>query len=167
MHRVTLLTGSNDADARAILERTAVLLAERIGKQVAASAIYESEPWGFAAERGFLNQALQFSTLLEPIEVLDVALVVEQEIGRRRDEEAREKISTGERYASRVVDVDVMFYDSRIIRSERLTVPHPLLHRREFALRPLCEIMGDFVHPVLGIELKEIDPEREYEIENL
>lgn len=159
MHRVTLLTGSNDADARAILERTAVLLAERIGPQVSASQIYGSAPWGFKAERCFLNQALSFETALTPIEVLDAALGVEQEVGRRREEEAREKLSTGERYASRVVDVDVMFYDSEIIRSERLSVPHPLLHLREFALRPLCEIMGDFVHPVLGKRLKDIDPE--------
>lgn len=164
MHRVTLLTGSNDAAARRILELTAELLAERIGEREAASALYESEPWGFKAERGFLNQALRFRSLLQPIEVLDAALEVERQVGRRRDEELREKLSTGERYASRVVDVDVMFYDDEVIRTERLTIPHPLLHLREFALRPLCEIMGDYEHPVLGKKLKEIDPERESEI---
>lgn len=164
MHRVTLLTGSNHVSAREILHLAAQLLAERIGELEAASEFYSSEPWGFSAERGFLNQALLFRSELEPLEVLDVALDIEQRVGRRRDEELREKLSTGERYASRVVDIDVMFYDDRVIRSERLSVPHPLLHRREFALRPLCEIMGDVCHPVLGIKLKDIDPEREYEI---
>ena len=156
MALVTLLTGSNDADARRVLQRTAEALVRRIGEQVAASQLYESEPWGFTAERGFVNQALQFNTALEPIEVLDAALGVEQEIGRRRDEELAEKMATGERYASRVVDVDVMFYDDEIIDTPRLKVPHPLLHLREFALEPLCEIMGHYRHPVLGRSLSEL-----------
>lgn len=157
MHSVTLLTGSNEVDACDILKRTAELLAERIGKMEQSSGLYASEPWGFTSERGFWNQALMFSTSLEPEQVLQTALLVEQMIGRRRDEELNEKRATGERYASRVVDVDVMFYDERVINTPALTVPHPLLHKREFALRPLCEIMGDYVHPLLGVKLNDIE----------
>ena len=156
MHSVTLLTGSNDPLAVAILLRAASLLAERIGQQAAASEIYPSEAWGFESERPFYNQALQFHTALEPEQVLDAAQEVEQLLGRRRDEELAERERTGQRYASRRVDVDVMFYDEEIISTPRLTVPHPLLHEREFALRPLCEIMGDFVHPQLQRPLKDI-----------
>jgi len=75
---------------------------------------------------------------------------------RGADEDEAEKARTGQRYASRRIDIDIMFYDDREIDSPRLTVPHPLLHLREFALRPLCAIMGDYVHPRLGRTLREI-----------
>lgn len=156
MHRVTLLTGSNEEHAAEILGHAAALLEQKIGSVEAQSALYRSEPWGFSAAREFYNQALRFTTALEPLEVLDVALEVERLLGRRRDEEQREKERSGERYASRVVDIDVMFYDDRVIRSERLTLPHPLLHEREFALAPLCEIMPKEVHPVLHRSLEDL-----------
>lgn len=154
--RVTLLTGSNAPDREAILHRTAALLAERVGPIVSRSRIYTSAAWGFSSEEPFANQALRLETSLTPIEVLDVALEVEQIVGRDRAQEAREKELSGERYASRVVDVDVMFCDDEIISEPRLQVPHPLLHEREFALEPLCEIMADYRHPQLGRSLKDI-----------
>jgi 2-amino-4-hydroxy-6-hydroxymethyldihydropteridine diphosphokinase len=154
--RVTLLTGSNAPDREAILHRTAALLAERVGPIVSRSRIYTSAAWGFSSEEPFANQALRLETSLTPIEVLDVALEVEQTVGRDRVQEAREKELSGERYASRVVDVDVMFCDDEIISEPRLQVPHPLLHEREFALEPLCEIMADYRHPQLGRSLKDI-----------
>jgi 2-amino-4-hydroxy-6-hydroxymethyldihydropteridine diphosphokinase len=154
--RVTLLTGSNAPDREAILHRTATLLAERVGPIVSRSRIYTSAAWGFSSEEPFANQALRLETSLTPIEVLDAALGVEQTVGRDRAQEAREKELSGERYASRVVDVDVMFCDDEIISESRLQVPHPLLHEREFALEPLCEIMADYRHPQLGRSLKDI-----------
>ena len=154
--RVTLLTGSNAPDREAILHRTATLLAERVGPIVSRSRIYSSAAWGFSSEEPFANQALRLETSLTPIEMLDAALGVEQTVGRDRAQEAREKELSGERYASRVVDVDVMFCDDEIISEPRLQVPHPLLHEREFALEPLCEIMADYRHPQLGRSLKDI-----------
>lgn len=154
--RVTLLTGSNAPDREAILHRTAALLAERVGPIVSRSRIYTSAAWGFSSEEPFANQALRLETSLTPIEVLDAALEVEQTVGRDRVQEAREKELSGERYASRVVDVDVMFCDDEVIHEPRLQVPHPLLHEREFALEPLCEIMADYRHPQLGRSLKDI-----------
>ena len=156
MSRVVLLTGSNDAQAESVLQRTAQLLEQRIGNITSRSDIYRSEAWGFTTERDFLNQALQHESNLSPYEVLSTVLDVEQQMGRNRDAERMERELTGERYASRVVDVDVMFYDDEILRSESLTLPHPLLHEREFALRPLCQIMGDYRHPVLGRTLNDI-----------
>lgn len=153
MSRVVFLTGSNAPDRDNVLCRTAEILSRRVGEVERASQIYGSEPWGFHAEEMFSNQALILQTALTPIEVLDEALATEQEVGRDRAREQAEKEITGERYASRVVDVDVMFYDEEIIDTPRLKVPHPLLHVREFALEPLCEIMGDYRHPVLGKRL--------------
>lgn len=156
MSRVVLLTGSNAPQSESVLHRTAEILSRRVGEVERASQIYGSEPWGFHAEEMFSNQALILQTTLTPIEVLDEALATEQEVGRDRAREQEEKEITGERYASRVVDVDVMFYDDEIIDTPRLKLPHPLLHVREFALEPLCEIMGDYRHPVLGKSLSTI-----------
>ena len=156
MSRVVLLTGSNAPQSQQVLRRTAEVLARRVGKVEQASKIYTSEPWGFHAEELFSNQALILQTALTPLEVLDEALATEQEVGRDREAEQQEKQVTGERYASRVVDVDVMFYDDEIFDTPRLKLPHPLLHLREFALQPLCEIMGDYRHPVLGKSLSTI-----------
>ena len=156
MSRVVFLTGSNAPDRNEVLRRTADVLARRVGEVEMASQIYGSEPWGFHAEEMFSNQALVLQTSLTPIEVLDEALATEQEVGRDRASEQVEKQITGERYASRVVDVDVMFYDDEVIDTPRLKLPHPLLHVREFALEPLCEIMGDYRHPVLGKRLTTI-----------
>ena len=153
---VTLLTGSNAPEREAILRRTATILAERVGKIVARSRIYTSSAWGFSSDEPFANQALRLETSLSPIEVLDAVLKVEQEVGRDRAKEQREKALSGERYASRVVDIDVMFCGDIVLDEPRLRVPHPLLHEREFALEPLCEIMADFCHPELGRSLRDI-----------
>ena len=156
MSHAVLLTGSNAPDRDEVLRRTAEILARRIGSIERSSQIYGSEPWGFHAEEMFSNQALVLQTTLTPIEALDEALATEQEVGRDRASEQEEKALTGERYASRIVDVDVMFYDDEVIDTPRLRLPHPLLHLREFALQPLCEIMGDYRHPVLGKSLNTI-----------
>ncbi len=156
MHSVTLLTGSNDQAAEAILVQAAELLARRIGQVEGASQIYTSRAWGFEAENIFYNQALRLRTALSAEQVLDAAQEVEQALGRRREEEQREKELTGQRYASRRVDVDIMFYDDEIIATPRLSVPHPLIQERAFALKPLCEIESERMHPVLHRTLGEI-----------
>lgn len=153
---VTLLTGSNAPEREAILHRTADLLAERVGRIVARSRIYASQAWGFSSSEPFANQALRFETTLSPIEVLGTVLDVEQRIGRDRAQEEAVKRASGEHYASRVVDIDVMFCDDEIISEPRLRVPHPLIHEREFALEPLCEIMAHYRHPELGRSLRDI-----------
>ena len=154
--RVVLLTGSNAPSREAILKLVAELLEQRVGTITARSRIYASQAWGFSSDEPFANQALVLDTNLSPLEVLDAALAVEQQVGRDRAREQQQKELSGERYASRVVDVDVMFCDDEIISTPRLRVPHPLLHEREFALDPLCEIMGHYRHPVLGRSLQDI-----------
>ena len=108
-----------------------------------------------AAER-FSNQALEVSTDLTPHEVLDACQRIERELGRNRAAEAVEKASSGAVYCSRPIDIDIIFYDDEVIGDERLTVPHPLLAEREFALVPLCEIMRQRRHPVTGATVGEM-----------
>ena len=154
--RVVLLTGSNAPLRESILELAAELLEQSVGPILSRSRIYASQAWGFSSDEPFANQALVLDTELSPLEVLDASLAVEQQVGRNRAQEQEQKQITGERYASRVVDVDVMFCDDEIISTPRLKVPHPLLHEREFALEPLCEIMGHYRHPVLRRSLRDI-----------
>ena len=141
MARVVLLTGGNTGDVKRTLQAAQQLINARVGAVLRCSHRYESKPWGFDAEQHFSNQALEVSTDLQPLEVLEAVQAIEQELGRNRAAEAVEKARTGVAYTSRPIDIDILFYDDEVIASERLTVPHPLLSEREFALAPLCEIM--------------------------
>lgn len=156
MAKAVLITGGNRGDVRALLRRAAGLIGERIGRIVRSSACYESAPWGFRAEQSFWNQVLEVETPLHPEELLEAVLSVEAELGRDRVQEGLEKASTGERYASRTLDVDILFYDDEVIRTPRLEIPHPRLGGREFVLRPLCELMPERRHPVTGERMRDV-----------
>ena len=132
------------------------LVNDRVGAVLRCSHRYESEPWGFEAAQKFSNQALEVSTDLTAHEVLDAVQAIERELGRNRAAAAVEKAAGGNRYTSRPVDIDIIFYGDEVIDDERLTVPHPLLAEREFALVPLCEILRSRRHPVTGLTVGEM-----------
>lgn len=156
MARVVLLTGGNTGDVKRNLQAAQQLINARVGAVLRCSHRYQSAPWGFEAGSRFSNQALEVSTDLSPLEVLDAVQAIERELGRNRAAEAVEKARTGVIYTSRPIDIDILFYDDEVIDSERLTVPHPLLAEREFALLPLCEIMRSRRHPVSGLTMGEM-----------
>lgn len=156
MARVILLTGGNSGDVKRTLQAAQQLINDRVGAVLRCSHRYESDPWGFEAEKRFSNQALEVSTDLAPLEVLDAVQEIERELGRNRAAEAVEKASTGVRYTSRPIDIDIAFYDDEVIDCERLTVPHPLLAEREFALVPLNEIVRARRHPLTGLTVGEM-----------
>ena len=156
MARVVLLAGGNLGDVKSRLQRAQKLVNERVGAVMRCSHRYESEPWGFAAAGRFSNQAMEISTDLAPEEVLDAVQAIEAELGRDRAAEQREKARSGAAYVSRPIDIDILFYDDLVLASERLTLPHPLLAEREFALVPLCEIMRSRRHPVSGRTMGEL-----------
>lgn len=116
-------------------------LAESGHRIVKASALYESPPWGFESEHAFLNQALVVETAVSPEDFLAEMLELERRLGRER------KGNPG--YASRAIDIDMLFWDDAVIRTASLEVPHPRLHLRKFALVPLEELMPGYIHPVL------------------
>lgn len=153
MARAVLLLGGNTGDVKRTLQTAQQLINARIGAVLRCSHRYESAPWGFDAASKFSNQALEVSTDLSPLEVLDAVQRIECELGRNRAAETLEKARTGARYVSRPIDIDILFYDDAVIDCERLTVPHPRLAEREFALVPLCEIMRSRKHPVSGLSV--------------
>lgn len=141
IRRAAILAGGNTHDVAERLDRAERLLAERVGRVVARSSVRESEAWGFCAAR-FLNRAYIVETELEAEPLLDELQAIERELGRNREEELREKCATGERYASRPIDLDILLFGEQRIATERLTVPHALLLERDFALAPLGEVLG-------------------------
>ena len=155
MSRVFLLTGGNTGEVKRTLQRAQQLINDRIGPVLHCSHRYENPAWGFEGAP-FFNQALEVSTDLLPEEVLDAVQEIERELGRNRAAEAIEKASTGARYASRPIDIDILLYGDEAIETERLTVPHPRLHERRFALVPLCEIARSRCHPVSGLTVGEM-----------
>lgn len=138
MHKIVLLLGSNQGRSKDLIFEAKQLLENKLGTCLKASSIYESEPWGFKSKNNFLNQVMEFTTLQTPQEIVQIAFDIENQLGRKRS-------SIG--YASRTMDIDLLFYDNLILKEPNLQIPHPRLHLRRFTLEPLAEIMPDFVHP--------------------
>lgn len=140
-HRAIVLAGGNIGDMATRFVEAERLLLERGVKVVSRSQNYESRAWGFESELLFTNCTWEVVTELEPEALLDALQEVENLLGRNRDEEQKIKVESGERYCSRTLDLDILFYDDEHIDSERLKVPHPLIMEREFVITPLCELL--------------------------
>ena len=149
MIRCYLLFGSNQGDKKDLLEQACTLINNRCGMVSERSSCYLTEPWGFEADEWFLNVLLAVDTELEPDDLMDQLMAIEKELGRVRFPEA-----TG--YHSRTVDLDILYYGDHILETEKVTVPHPRLHLRKFALIPLCEMIPDFLHPIFNLSQKEL-----------
>lgn len=151
-----MLLGANLGDVEMTFARARALIEQRVGQICGASSVMWSEAWGFEADSRFGNQALIIETSLQAEELLDRLQAIEAECGRDRAEEQRLKRESGERYCSRMLDADIIFFGSEVIDSERLSVPHPLLPEREFALAPIAELMPTFCHPESGETIAEM-----------
>jgi len=134
--------GANLGDREATILRAVELLGEIDGIEVVAmSTLRETEPWGPVDQPAFVNGALAVETALEPPELLVALLDVERLLGRVR---------TGERWGPRKIDLDLLLYGEWVVDEPGLTVPHPRLHERRFALEPLAELAPDVSVPGHG-----------------
>ena len=125
------------------------MLSLALGTYTSLSSFIETEPWGFESQNSFLNCVVAFRTTLPPMELLGTTEKIERELGRTAK-------SNGGVYHDRIIDIDILLYGNEIINTERLTVPHPLMHERDFVLTPLCEIAPQAIHPVIGKSIAEI-----------
>jgi 2-amino-4-hydroxy-6-hydroxymethyldihydropteridine diphosphokinase len=120
-----------------LVESCRKLMAHPEIKIIQESGIYETKPWGLMDQEDFWNQVIEVETQLSPIELLDVCQDIEASLGRVRLI----------RWGPRTIDIDVLNYDNKAWKDERLILPHPRMEEREFVLAPLREISPDFILP--------------------
>ena len=147
-HRAFIGIGSNLGDRKAnyleAVERIQKLPGTRIVKQ---SSLYESEPHGDATT-WFVNAVIEIETEAAPEELLKRLKAIETTMGRKR--------VRGKRWGSRVIDLDILFYNNAIIDKRNLKIPHPEVPNRKFVLAPLSELAPQFIHPKLSATVTEL-----------
>jgi len=147
MSLVYLGLGSNLGNKEKNLNNAVMGLSMDVGSIVSLSAFYTSEPWGFNSGNVFLNAVVLVDTNLSPFEVLANIQMIEKKLGRVAKSVAG--------YEDRLIDIDILLYDSLVIDQPTLKIPHPLILKRNFVLIPLVEIAPDLEEPVTGKKFKE------------
>lgn len=107
------------------------------------SSMYETDPQGVRDQPQFINMALEVETELEPHELLKILKDVEREVGR----------GVTFKWGPRIIDLDILLFNDLFLREDNLQIPHPLMHERDFVLKPLCEIAPDKIHPLLKVSM--------------
>ena len=110
------------------------------------SSVYETQPVGYENQGWFLNLVLEVETSLDPLSLLDHLLSIEDQLGRKREE----------KWGPRSIDVDILLYNNQVVDSERLTIPHPRMHKRKFVLILLAQIAPQLLHPLLKKSMSEL-----------
>ena len=141
MNLAYLLLGGNIGNSKNIFNQAQLLIDSEIGSLFKQSSDYQSKAWGFESSSFFLNRIVIIKTNLSPSDLLKETQKIEIQLGRKE--------KTKETYESRIIDIDILFYENKIIQTNKLTIPHPRLHLRRFTLEPLLELSSDFTHPIL------------------
>lgn len=135
MHKVYFSLGSNLGDRKHNIRHAVELIGERIGAVERVSSLYETEPWGFSSDNMFVNAAVCVFTKLSPRAILETTQNIERDMGRTAK-------SVSGQYHDRIIDIDILLYDDIEIDEPDLKIPHPLMHERDFVMKPLREILG-------------------------
>jgi 2-amino-4-hydroxy-6-hydroxymethyldihydropteridine diphosphokinase len=143
--RAYLSLGSNTGD-RATNLNAAITRLSQVGKVVAVSSFYETEPVEFTSQPWFLNCAVAIDTEKSPVKLLQAALAIEREMGRQRTQEK----------GPRNIDIDILLFEDEVVEEKGLKIPHPGLAARRFVLEPLAEIAPEVRHPVLKKTVREL-----------
>jgi 2-amino-4-hydroxy-6-hydroxymethyldihydropteridine diphosphokinase len=138
MNKAYLLIGGNEGNRLGYLQKARDYVVVFCGEILEQSAIYETAAWGKTDQSNFLNQALLIDTSLSAEVLMSNILIIERKMGRVRNE----------KYGSRTIDIDILFYNGDIINLPDLKIPHPEIQNRRFALVPMNEIASELIHPV-------------------
>jgi len=147
MNIVFLSIGTNLGQREENLKKTVEMIKEKAGFVQALSSVYETEPWGMTTSDLFLNMALKIETALNPHTLLKTLLDIEIKMGRSREEAG---------YLSRIIDIDILFFNDLIINDENLIIPHLLIPHRRFVLEPLAEIAPQLIHQSFGKSIESL-----------
>ncbi len=150
MTRVFVGIGSNLGDRAAYMAFARRSLSRLALTRLAAfSGVYETDPVGAVQQGRFLNAVAQLETSLDPYQLLDVLKRTEYLAGR-------EPLTRRKRWGPRTLDLDLLLYGGRVIDSDQLVVPHPLMHKRWFVLRPLADLDPLAMHPRLKVTVQQL-----------
>lgn len=146
-HTALIALGSNMGESRNFIENAVEKLRRNeYITDVKCSGLITTKPYGYTDQPDFLNGAVLCRTIYSPHGLLRFIQSVENEAGRVREIH----------WGPRTLDLDLIFYDNEIINTPSLIVPHPDMHNRDFVLKPVCELMPEYIHPVLGIKINEL-----------
>lgn len=140
-----LSLGSNVGNRQQNL-RSAIGQLSRLGKVIAVSSFYETEPVEFTDQPWFLNCAVSLETPLQPAQLMNDLLGIEREMGRER----------GRHKGPRLIDLDILLFGDAVLKTPELTIPHPAMAERRFVLQPLAEIAPELRHPDLNKTVREL-----------
>ena len=147
---VVLALGSNLGDSEAILRLASEELSLFSKTDLIASSIWRSRPEGFAKDvPEFFNAVVYITVEISPETLLDEVLLLERKLGRLREKKIHQ-------YSSRSIDIDIIDYGGLVYSSNRLVLPHPRAHTRQFVLRPLIEIKPGFCFPNISHSLNQL-----------
>ena len=140
IQRLTYLSlGSNQGDKFKNLQEAIHKIAENIGAIQKISSVYETGSWGYKGE-DFYNICISVSTYLQPESLLKKLLIIEKELGRKRNKTKQ--------YSDRRIDIDILLFDNEIVFSKDVIIPHLRMLDRKFVLVPLVEIAKNTLHPI-------------------
>ena len=146
MNAAYLLIGGNIGNRIRNLSEARSHIENEIGEIIKTSSIYQTASWGITEQPDFLNQVLLIRSRFSAEEIMQLILAIENKMGRVRTQ----------KNASRIIDIDILFFNDEIISDQNLTIPHPEIQNRKFALIPLNEIAPDFLHPVFKQRIKNL-----------
>lgn len=146
MNNIFLCLGSNLGHREENIRHALIELEEARVRMVKASSLYETEPVLYAEQDSFVNLVLSCKTNISPRQLLLTIKKIEKKLGRTKTF----------RYGPRIIDIDILFYDDKIIELQNLSIPHRGIADRKFVLVPLNEIAPTFIHPLLNMTITEL-----------
>lgn len=117
-----------------------------LGEITALSSIYKTEPWGYEDQNYFFNQCVIINTVFAPNDLLIEIKRIEKDLGRIESM----------RWGPRLIDIDILLFDSYVLSTDQLIIPHPSISQRRFVLEPLAEICPHYIHPALKQSIKNL-----------
>jgi 2-amino-4-hydroxy-6-hydroxymethyldihydropteridine diphosphokinase len=148
MNLVYLSIGSNLGNRLNYIRKSVLQIAELLGEITAVSSLYETEPMGFTAPEKFLNCCIAVETTKSATQILRITQEIEKDLGRIRFNDSQ--------YHSRTIDIDTVFFNNEIINLPHFQVPHKHFSKRNFVLKPLCDIAHAYIDPKSGKTIQEL-----------
>ncbi len=139
MNTVYLSLGANIGDVKETLQKAIQSIERKLNAHAVTSSFYQTKAWGKTDQNDFINCCISIQTAIPPIDLLAITQSIEEELGRVRKEH----------WGPRLIDIDILFYETLVVETPTLKIPHPYIQNRNFVLTPLNEIAPTFVHPTL------------------